>query len=80
MLYCFQGGTQAGPGLTAFVLISLLENNDLGGVSAFNNSLSYNIHQCMILQQVSNILYKYKRIFQHSLHPYKHGLLCPILV
>ena len=29
----FQGGSASGPGLTAFVLISLLENNDLGGVS-----------------------------------------------
>ena len=29
----FQGGSQSGPGLTAFVLIALLENNDLGRVS-----------------------------------------------
>ena len=28
-----QGGLASGPGLTAYVLISLLENNDLEGVS-----------------------------------------------
>ncbi|KAK3100069.1 hypothetical protein FSP39_014251 [Pinctada imbricata] len=48
-----QGGSASGPGLTAFVLISLLENNDLqGGVqqriqSAVSKAVSYLNHNIM---------------------------------
>ena len=44
---CFsQGGSASGPGLTAFVLISLLENKDLKGVSILN----YCLHDFIALQ------------------------------
>ena len=39
----FQGGIQAGPGLTAFVLISLLENNDIEQVQRFPQKINTSI-------------------------------------